>query len=200
MKGDERQIYVRQVPLLWSSLTKGNLFVLDSGDSIFQFQGRNANPWERYEGNQLSTKIRNERRGKKPSLYVIEESHLSTHANDEQVRRFCGILRGQTVPMSPMIGTCIRVTYYDLATYLVDVGCPGEMSVGADLLHHEMIAFQEHTKALLAAQRPSVQEVEAFELCLSMTVPIAGLGVHLDCSTGCLGNLCVGEAFRISDE
>jgi len=71
LKG-KKKIRVTQVDLNRSSLNSGDVFVLDGGLKIWQWNGRKSGPQEKQKGAQLGQAIAGERKGK-AKVYVLEE-------------------------------------------------------------------------------------------------------------------------------
>eukprot|EP01119_Soliformovum_irregulare_P003985 TRINITY_DN15002_c0_g1_i1.p1 TRINITY_DN15002_c0_g1~~TRINITY_DN15002_c0_g1_i1.p1 ORF type:complete len:373 (-),score=136.12 TRINITY_DN15002_c0_g1_i1:42-1160(-) len=73
LKGKKR-VRVTQVPMSHDSLNSGDVFILDTGMVLYQWNGSKAGPQEKMKGAQLSRAIDDERRGL-PKVVVLEESH-----------------------------------------------------------------------------------------------------------------------------
>jgi len=71
LKG-KKKVRVTQVDLHHSSLNSGDVFVLDNGLTIFQWNGVKAGPAEKQKGAQLSRALKDERKGL-PKINVLEE-------------------------------------------------------------------------------------------------------------------------------
>lgn len=71
LKG-KRNVRVSQVPLKTDSLNDGDVFILDLGLNLYQWNGKEANKYEKMKGLEVSTKIRNEERGGKAELHVLD--------------------------------------------------------------------------------------------------------------------------------
>jgi len=74
IKGTIKQTVVREVPLNHASLNSGDVFILDEGMKIYQFQGRGASGGERSKAAQIARGIDDER-GSKVEIHVLEEEH-----------------------------------------------------------------------------------------------------------------------------
>jgi gelsolin len=72
IKGKKR-VRVTQVEMNANSLNSGDVFVLDKGLEIYQFNGAKAGPQEKMKGAQLCRAIDDERKGM-PKVTVIEEN------------------------------------------------------------------------------------------------------------------------------
>lgn len=70
LKG-RRKIRVTEVPLERASLNSGDVFILDKGMQVFQWNGSKSGPGEKLKGAQLSKAIADERAAK---LKVLEEN------------------------------------------------------------------------------------------------------------------------------
>jgi gelsolin len=71
LKG-KKKVRITEVPMERNSLNSGDVFILDAGLKIFQFNGKKAGPQEKQKGAQLSRAIVDERKGK-PKISVLEE-------------------------------------------------------------------------------------------------------------------------------
>jgi hypothetical protein len=71
LKG-KRKVRVTQVPLARDSLNSGDVFILDAGLNIYQWNGKQAGPQEKMKGAQLSRALDDERKGL-PKVHVLEE-------------------------------------------------------------------------------------------------------------------------------
>jgi gelsolin len=72
----KRKIRVTQVDMAASSLNSGDVFILDNGLDLYQWNGKSAGPGEKFKGAALCRAIDDERAGK-PTVHVIEESQTS---------------------------------------------------------------------------------------------------------------------------
>jgi gelsolin len=72
LKG-KKKVRVSQVELSYKSLNSGDVFILDSGIDIYQWNGSKAGMQEKMKGAQVSRAISDERKGL-PKVNVIEES------------------------------------------------------------------------------------------------------------------------------
>jgi gelsolin len=71
LKG-KRRIRVSQVDMTHKSLNSGDVFILDKGLTLFQWNGAKSGPAEKMKGAQLTRAIADERGGK-PKITVFEE-------------------------------------------------------------------------------------------------------------------------------
>jgi len=71
LKG-KRKIRVTQVPMEKGSMNSGDVFILDAGLTVWQFNGIKAGPGEKMKGAQLCRAIGDERKGK-VAINVLEE-------------------------------------------------------------------------------------------------------------------------------
>jgi len=72
IKGTIKQTVVREVPLNHASLNSGDVFILDEGMTIYQFQGKGASGGEKSKAAQIARGIDDER-GSKVQIHVLEE-------------------------------------------------------------------------------------------------------------------------------
>ena len=73
IKGARKNIVVREVPMTRDSLNSGDVFILDKGLTLFQFNGAKSSPMERTKGAELCRQIDSERKGL-PKVVVVEET------------------------------------------------------------------------------------------------------------------------------
>jgi len=71
LKG-KRKIRVTQVPMEKASMNSGDVFVLDAGLNLYQWNGSKSGPGEKMKGAQLCRAIDDERKGK-ATVHVMEE-------------------------------------------------------------------------------------------------------------------------------
>lgn len=68
-----RNIRVSTVALSPKSMNIGDVFVLDAGRDIFQWNGKEASNVEKSKGLEITRKIRDEERGGKARLHIVEQ-------------------------------------------------------------------------------------------------------------------------------
>jgi gelsolin len=73
----KKKVRVTQVDRTFKSLNSGDVFVLDMGMKIYQWNGSKAGPQEKMKGAQLCRAIDDERRGA-PTVHVFEENGKDT--------------------------------------------------------------------------------------------------------------------------
>jgi len=71
-KGKFKKIQVKQVPLDISSLNSGDVFVLDMGTSLYQFNGSTSGLFEKHKGGEVVSRIREQRGG--ADVWVVDEA------------------------------------------------------------------------------------------------------------------------------
>jgi len=71
LKG-KKKVRLTQVDMVRGSLNGGDVFILDAGLHIFQWNGKKAGPMEKQKGAQTAKALQDERKGK-PKLTVMEE-------------------------------------------------------------------------------------------------------------------------------
>jgi len=74
--GEKKQIAITQVPLKRGNLNSEDVFILDMGLRIFQFNGETATKDEKFKATQYVNQMRSERQGK-PRLDILEERSIS---------------------------------------------------------------------------------------------------------------------------
>merc|ERR1719245_85134 len=72
MKGKKR-IRVTQVPISVKSLNSGDVFILDCGLNLYQYQGKACGKNEKLQAGKMQRMIDDERRGK-PEVYVFSQT------------------------------------------------------------------------------------------------------------------------------
>lgn len=70
----KRNVRVSQVELHYSSLNKGDVFILDEGMTIHCWNGSQCSRTERMKGIEVARRIRDEERGGKAKLVIIDEA------------------------------------------------------------------------------------------------------------------------------
>jgi len=66
------QVKIQEVPLDAKSLNSGSAFILDGGLQLFQFNGKQANVWEKAKAKEVLLKIIESRNGKAKHTYLDE--------------------------------------------------------------------------------------------------------------------------------
>lgn len=74
--GERKQISVTEVPLKRGNLNSEDVFVVDCGLRIYQFNGETANKDEKFRATMYVTQIKGERMGK-PRLDILDEQSIS---------------------------------------------------------------------------------------------------------------------------
>eukprot|EP00003_Mantamonas_plastica_P001333 TRINITY_DN1095_c0_g5_i1.p1 TRINITY_DN1095_c0_g5~~TRINITY_DN1095_c0_g5_i1.p1 ORF type:complete len:833 (-),score=276.14 TRINITY_DN1095_c0_g5_i1:45-2471(-) len=72
LKG-KRNVRVKQVETSRASLNSGDVFILDMGLEIFQWNGKDSSRKERAKGVEVATRIRDQERGARATITIIEE-------------------------------------------------------------------------------------------------------------------------------
>jgi len=96
VKGTIKRTVVREVPLGTASLNSGDVFLLDHGLKLFQFQGKSSSGGEKAKGAQLARGIDDER-GSKVVVVVLDESDEASASAKEAAewKEFWGLLGGK---------------------------------------------------------------------------------------------------------
>lgn len=76
-----KKIRVTQVDLNASSLNSGDVFVLDAGLKLYQFNGTKAGPMEKQKGAAITRSLKDERKSQ-PTVIVIEEADKGADADE----------------------------------------------------------------------------------------------------------------------
>lgn len=71
LKG-KRNVRVREVPISAKSLNKGDVFVLDAGKVLYQFNGPEASRMEKAKGLEVTANINSNERGAKAKIHILE--------------------------------------------------------------------------------------------------------------------------------
>lgn len=71
VKGNRKNVRVREVPLSTSSMNQGDVFLLDNGLDIYQWNGDEAGIFEKRKANEVVAAIKEERLGK-PKSQVLD--------------------------------------------------------------------------------------------------------------------------------
>jgi gelsolin len=80
LKG-KKKVRVTQVDLSHKSLNSGDVFILDGGLKLYQWNGAKAGPQEKMKGAQLCRAIDGERKGL-PEVFVVEEGDRTENAKE----------------------------------------------------------------------------------------------------------------------
>jgi len=83
----KKNIRVTQVPLKCSSLNSGDVFILDAGLVLYQYQGKKAGKNEKSQAAKLQRMIDDERKGK-PEVLVFSQSDKASM--DDSLQLFAG--------------------------------------------------------------------------------------------------------------
>ncbi|XP_026204024.1 advillin [Anabas testudineus] len=99
VKGNKRVI-AKEVEMSWNSFNLGDVFLLDTGKTIVQWNGPNSNRQERLKGMMLAKDIRDRERGGRAEIRVIEGDEEDTSPqnmailNDVLGERTCTLTDG----------------------------------------------------------------------------------------------------------
>ena len=88
----KRNVRVMQVPVALASLNSGDVFLLDTGLAITQWNGRDASRAEKAKALDVALAVRSEEHGGKSSLVAIDEA--AADFEDDTVRAFFSVLSG----------------------------------------------------------------------------------------------------------
>ncbi|XP_065841185.1 gelsolin-like protein 1 [Oscarella lobularis] len=75
-KGEKRKIFVKEVPLFRESLLSGDVFVLDKGLEIYQWNGSSCNKDEKFKALQYIQGLKSDRGGK-ANVETLDENDMS---------------------------------------------------------------------------------------------------------------------------
>ncbi|KAK3260030.1 hypothetical protein CYMTET_30995, partial [Cymbomonas tetramitiformis] len=73
-----RNVRVSEVPIAAESLNSGDVFILDNGLSIYQWNGKDASRFEKAKALDISLAIKDEMRGAKAKLFPLEEKDVAS--------------------------------------------------------------------------------------------------------------------------
>ncbi|XP_036411221.1 adseverin [Megalops cyprinoides] len=73
-----RVVRAMEVPLNWASFNRGDCFIVDLGEVIYQWCGSKCNKFERVKATQVAVGIRDNERSGRAQLIVVEEGHEPT--------------------------------------------------------------------------------------------------------------------------
>ena len=86
----KRNVRVMQVPVAVASLNSGDVFLLDTGSTVAQWNGRRASRAEKAVALDVALAVKSEEHGGKSALVVIDEA--DTDFDDETTRAFFSVL------------------------------------------------------------------------------------------------------------
>eukprot|EP00158_Paraphelidium_tribonemae_P008147 Partr_v1_DN28494_c1_g1_i2_m41271 putative gelsolin len=72
VKGTGKRVIVREVPLTFESLNAGDVFILDAGMNIYQWNGKESSGFERNKGAEFARALDDERKGL-PKVHVFNQ-------------------------------------------------------------------------------------------------------------------------------
>jgi len=93
LKGKKR-VKARQVDLSCDSLNDGDVFILDNGLAIYQWNGSKSGGLERAKGAQLAHAIDDDEREGNAKIHVLD--HKTTADSNSEMQEFYKLLGGQT--------------------------------------------------------------------------------------------------------
>jgi len=85
----QKKVRVTEVEMSYKSLNSGDVFVVDAGLALFQFNGKKCGMMEKQKGAQLTKALKDQRKGA-PKVYIIEEG-----TKGDDVTDFWKILGGE---------------------------------------------------------------------------------------------------------
>ncbi|KAL0221446.1 hypothetical protein RCL1_001300 [Eukaryota sp. TZLM3-RCL] len=93
LKG-RRRVRVKQVPLSTSSLNHGDVFVLDLGLTLIQWNGVESSRIERAKGLDVTCKIKDIERGSKPKVVLLDDGQSDDPSSNPEAADFWNNLQG----------------------------------------------------------------------------------------------------------
>ncbi|KAG2468053.1 advillin [Polypterus senegalus] len=98
----KRNVQAREVALSWESFNLGDVFLLDIGKTIVQWNGPDSNKQERLKGMQLAKDIRDRERGGRAEIRVVEGDSESKNSDSMEIlKSVLGERSGQLGPATP---------------------------------------------------------------------------------------------------
>lgn len=96
----KRRVRVMEVPMSCSSLNSGDVFVLDAGLKLYQWQGAKCSGQERVKAGSLMQALDDERGGKPVKFHISEDDK----DEDDEVKEFWQLIggRGEIAPADDM--------------------------------------------------------------------------------------------------
>lgn len=82
LKGS-RNVRVSQVPISVESLNDGDVFILDLGRKIFQWNGSKSSRREKIKGMEIARRIKDDERGSNAEFFLLDPTEGSTEKPDE---------------------------------------------------------------------------------------------------------------------
>jgi gelsolin len=96
VKGTIKNTVVREVPLSTSSLNSGDVFLLDKGLKIIQWQGKGSSGGEKAKAGQIAQAIDDERGGKPEKIVLFEDDeHKASDKEKQEWQEFWNALGGK---------------------------------------------------------------------------------------------------------
>lgn len=87
-----RNISVTQVELSPDAMNCGDVFILDAGDKIFQYNGKEASRLEKQKAMEVTRDIRDQERKGKASVFIVEQDSENSAALEEKFWEVCIVL------------------------------------------------------------------------------------------------------------
>jgi hypothetical protein len=78
----KREVRVMQVEMKSSAMNEGDVFILDEGLKLYQWNGKEANKYEKFKGLEMINKINSEERGGKAELVFLDSGKNDTDASN----------------------------------------------------------------------------------------------------------------------
>lgn len=94
----KRSVRVQQVEKSFRSLNDGDVFILDLGLTIFQWNGSKANKYEKFKGLEMTQKIKMQERGGKPVVVYLDAKSTD---GDAEGQPFWALLGGSPAEVAP---------------------------------------------------------------------------------------------------
>lgn len=78
----KRDVRVMQVEFKSSSMNEGDVFILDAGKKLYQWNGKNANKYEKFKALEVINKINADERGGKAQLFFLDSGKNDAQCAD----------------------------------------------------------------------------------------------------------------------
>lgn len=73
----KRTVIIRNVPVSISSLNSGDVFILDAGNCVYQWNGSKSSSIEKSKGLSIAISVRDQDRGGRPPLKILDEGETN---------------------------------------------------------------------------------------------------------------------------
>lgn len=92
LKG-KRDVRVMQTELSFRAMNDGDVFILDNGLTLYQWNGKNANKYEKFKGLEMVTQIKDQERRGRPETIFLDQG---VNCHSAEAEKFWKILGGDS--------------------------------------------------------------------------------------------------------